>query len=299
MPNRLSAVRRILLSHGYGQGSHRATVALEHLDPRAVAGWVYWKLGQRQLGEVKPADIRRIKVSGSERSVTISGEPYAVDQLRRLVQELDKNAAGAISLACLPVETTQPQRLLCQPRAIHLVEMPDGSQIDTAAEAVDVAKLCPVEPDFADEMVVIVNPYVDPDAVEEMVVAGMATIGDEPRLIERKGLAGTVTFECEHTMPSGRAGLRLATLVGSDGLMTVQASIRCSGCRLDSPLARGRTATVQYVAYPGQTVALGAVPATGTEGATTVLLVTADTVDVRAHRKAHGVARKTMGKIKR
>jgi len=275
----------MLLANGYRQGHHRAVVTLEHLDPRAVAGWVFWKLDQRQLGSLSWTDIRRIQVLGDGNALAISGEPAAVNRLQRLIEDLDVNALAAITLSCVPVDTTRPQRLLCQPRLSHLVDLPDGTQLDAAADEVDVGRLAPVEPDYADEMVVIVNPFVDPDEVEKMVEEGMATIGDQPRLIEHKGLGGTVTFECEHKMPNGRSGLRLAALMGQDGLMTVQASIRCSGCALDSPLAQGQSATVQYTAYPGQTVAVGVLPATGVAGTMTVLLITADTVAPQRRRK--------------
>ena len=298
MPHSLSALRRMLLAQRYGEGHHRATVTVENLDPRAVAGWLYWKLSQRQLGPVRPGDIRRIKVISDQKAIVITGDPYAVDRLVVLVQELDTSAAGSISLSCIPVETTQPQRLLCQPRPLTLIELPDGSYMDPGDE-LSVAKLCPVEPDYADEMVVVVNPYVDTGEVEEMVRAGVAKIGDEPRLLERKGLAGAVTFQCEHTMPSGKSGLRLAALVGEHGLITVQVGIRCSGHALDSPLADDGSATVQYVAYPGQTVAVGVIPATGAEGKMTVLLLTADTEDTQARRRAHNLARRVFRRLRK
>ncbi len=209
----------------------------------------------------------------------------AVNRLQRLIEDLDVNPAAAITLSCIPVDTTQPQRLLCQPRLSHVVDMPDGTQMDAAADEVDVGRLAPVEPDYADEMVVVVNPFVDSDEVEKMVEEGVGTIGDQPRFIEHQGLAGTVTFECEHKMPNGRSGLRLAALMGQDGLMTVQASIRCSGWALDNPLAQGQSATVQYTAYPGQTVAVGVLPATGITGIMTVLLITADAVGPQRRKK--------------
>lgn len=285
MPRSLTALRRMLAANSYRQGHHCVVVALEHLDPRAVAGWVFWKLDQRQLGSVALADIRRIRVLAGRDALEITGEPVAVNRLSRLIENLDVNATASITLSCIPVETTRPQRLLCQRQPSHLVDLPDGTQVDAGADEVDVGRLAPVEPDYADEMVTVVNPFVDPDEVEKMVAEGVATIGDEPRLIERKGLAGTVTFECEHKMPSGRSGLRLAALMGQDGLMTVQVSIRCSGCALDNPLAQGQSATVQYVAYPGQTVAVGVLPATGVAGMMTVLLITADTVVPQRRRK--------------
>jgi len=288
----------MLLAQRYGEAHQRATITIRNLDARAVAGWLYWKLSQRQLGPVRPGDIRRIKVISDQNAIVITGDPYAVDRLIVLVQELDMSAAGSISLSCIPVETTEPQRLLCQPHPMTLIELPDGSYMDPGDE-VSLAKLCPVEPDYADEMVVVVNPYVDTGEVEEMVRSGVAQIGDQPRLLERKGLAGAVTFHCEHTMPSGKSGLRLAALVGEHGLITVQVSIRCSGCALDSPLADNGSATVQYVAYPGQTVAVGVIPAEGAKGSVTVLLLTADTEDTRARRKAHNLARRIFQRLRK
>lgn len=285
MPRSLTAIRRMLLANGYRQGHHSAVITLEHLDPRAVAGWVFWKLDQHQLGPVRRADISRIQVLGDRNALAISGEPVAVNRLQRLIEDLDVSPATAITLSCVPVDTTRPQRLLCQPRLSHLVDLPDGTQMDAAADEVNVGRLAPVEPDYADEMVVVVNPFVDPDEVEKMVEEGVGTIGDQPRFIEHQGLAGTVTFECQHKMPNGRSGLRLAALMGQDGLMTVQASIRCSGCALDNPLAQGESATVQYTAYPGQTVAVGVLPATGITGIMTVLLITADAVGPQRRKK--------------
>ncbi len=285
MSSSMNALRRMLLANGYRQGHPRAVVTLEHLDPRAVAGWVFWKLDQHQLGPVNLADISRIQVLSSENALAITGEPAAINRLQILIEDLDVKTGATITLSCIPVDTTQPQRLLCQPRLSHLVELPDGTQTDAAADEVDVGRLAPVEPEYADEMVVIVNSFVDAGQVEEMVEEGIATIGDQPRFIEHKGLAGTVTFECEHKMPSSRSGLRLATLMGQDGLMTVQASIRCSGSALDSPLAQGQSATVQYTAYPGQTVAVGVLPATGVIGIMTVLLITADAVAPQRRKK--------------
>ena len=285
MPASLSALRRMLAANSYRQGIHRVVVTLERLDPSAVAGWLFWKLDRRQLGSVTRADIHRIRVLAGEDALEISGEPLAVNQLRRLIEKLDVNATAAITLSCIPVETTRPQRLLSQPRPLNLVDLPDGTQLDATGDEIDVGRLAPVEPDYADEMVVIVNSFVDPDEVDKMVAEGVATIGDQPRFIEHKGLAGTVTFECEHKMPSGRSGLRLAALMGHDGLMTVQASIRCSGCGLDNPLDQGQSATVQYVAYSGQTVAVGVLPATGVTGTMTVLLITADSVAPKRRKK--------------
>jgi hypothetical protein len=127
---------------------------------------------------------------------------------------------------------------------------------------------------------------VDLDEVREMIDEGTAAIDHEPRFVERQGLAGSVTFQCEHTMPSGQAGLRLAALVGDNGLVTVQVSLRCSG---DD--ARRPSATVQYVAFPGQTVAVGVLPRAGSIVRMTVLLVTADTIDRHARDRAHQIAR--------
>lgn len=299
MSNRLSALRNLLTAQRYSHPHHRVCVPVENLDPRAVAGWLYWKLSQRQLGSVRPGDIRSIKVLSDQNAIAITGDTEAVDRLRTLVEELDVNAGGSISLSCVPVETTEPQRLLCEPRAGLAIELPGGSQLDPAAEEVSVERLCPVEPEYADELVVVVNPYVDTDVVEEMVAEGVAEIGDQPRLIERRGLAGTVTFQCEHTMPSGKSGLRLAAQVGEHGLITVQASIRCTGRALRDPLGEGQSATVQYIAYPGQTVAVGVLPATGCEGPMTVLLLTADTVDARARKKAENLARKVFKQLRK
>ncbi|MCD6359592.1 MAG: hypothetical protein J7M38_01935 [Armatimonadetes bacterium] len=298
MPHRLKALKRMLTAQRYTHPHRRVTVEVKNLDARALAGWIYWKLEQRQLGAVAPGDVRQIRVLGESNSIVIIGEPAAVARLRALIAELDHNAEGTITVSCIPVETSQAQRLLCRPRPSLLVEMPDGTQVDPAAEEVSVERLCPVEPEYADELVVVVNPFVDPAEVERMVAEGVARIGDQPRLIERKGIAGTVTFQCEHTMPSGKSGLRLAALVGENGLMTVQVSIRCSGVDLSDPLYGGRSATVQYVAWPGQTVAVGVLPATGCRGPMTVLLLTADTVEARNAARPHSLARRMFERLR-
>jgi len=286
MPDKLEALRHLLAASRYGATDHRTTIPLEFLDARAVAGWLYWKLSQRELGEVEPGDVRRIKVLADENALLLVGESVALDRLEALIDSLDVPTAASISLSCVSVETTQPQRLLCEPRAPTMVDMPDGSTLDPAADAVDVSRLCPVAPDFADDCVIVVNPYVDLGEVDGMIDEGVAEMTYEPRFVERQGLAGVVTFQCEHTMPSGQAGLRLAALVGDTGLITVQVSLRCSG---DSP--RASSATVQYVAFPGQTVAVGVIPRVGTIDRMTVLLVTADTIDRRARGRAHRIAR--------
>ncbi len=297
MSRGLYALKNLLTAHRYAHPHQRVVVPLENLDPRAVAGWLHWKLSQHQLGSVRLGDIRSIKVLSDRRALILIGEAAAVDRLRELVEELDEDAGGAISLSCIPITTTQPQRLLCQPPRGRNIQLPDGAEIDPAAE-ISVERLCPVEPEYADEMVVVLNPYVSPEVVEQMVAAGVAEVGDQPRLIERKGLAGTVTFQCDHTMPSGKAGLRLAAQVGEQGLITVQVSIRCTGKELSDPLDEGRSATVQYVAYPGQTVAVGVVPASGCPGSMTVLLITADTVDTRARRQAENLARQIFQRLR-
>ncbi|MGD9497619.1 MAG: hypothetical protein AB7Y46_15060 [Armatimonadota bacterium] len=287
MPDKLAALRHLLAASRYGATDHRATIPLEFLDARAAAGWLYWKLSQRQLGEIEPGDIRRIKVLADENALLLVGDAVALDRLQVLIEGLDVPSAAAISLSCLSVETSQPQRLLCQPRAPTLVELPDGSELD-AAEELDVGKLCPVAPDYADECVVVVNPYVDSAELDRMIDEGVAEMPWEPRFVERPGLGGAVTFQCEHTMPSGQPGLRLAALVGADGLITVQVSLRCSG---EGAAGRG-SATVQYVAFPGQTVGIGVIPRLQRAERMPVLLVTADTIDRHARERAHRLARR-------
>lgn len=286
MSDKLAALRHLLAASRYGATDHRAKIVLEHLDPRAVAGWVYWKLAQRQLGEIEPGNIRRIQVLPEENSVLITGEPAALDRLQVLIESLDTPSGASISLTCTSVETTEPQRLLCQPRIPSIIEMPDGSEFDPAATELDVGKLCPVAPDYADDCVVVVNPYVDPAELDRMIDEGVAEMPWEPRLVEREGLGGAVTFQCEHTMPSGQPGLRLAALLGANGLITVQVSLRCTGD--DKPSSSG---TVQYVALPGQTVAVGVIPHRGRLAKTTVLLVTADTLEKHSRRRAQRRAR--------
>jgi len=68
--------------------------------------------------------------------------------------------------------------------------------------------------------------------------------------------------------------------------VTVQVSLRCAGDQRPSS-----SSTVQYVAFPGQTVAVGVIPGRISVSSTTVLLVTADTVDRSARRRAHQRAR--------
>ncbi|MGC9317619.1 MAG: secretin N-terminal domain-containing protein [Armatimonadota bacterium] len=286
MPDKLAALRDLLAASRYGATDHRAKITLDHLDARAVAGWIYWKASQRELGEIEPGDLRRIQVLPDTNSLLVTGDPTALDRLQVLVESIDVPHAATISLSCVSVETSQPQRLLCQPRAPNIVEMPDGSHFDPAAQELDVGKLCPVAPEYADESLVLVNPYVDTDELDEMLEEGVAEMPWEPRFIERAGLAGTVTFQCEHTTASGRPGLRLAALVGANGLITCQVSLRCSD---EGPGAR-TSATVQYVAFPGQTVAVGVVPTQAHVRKMTVLLITADTVDRHARRRAHARA---------
>lgn len=287
MPNKLAALRHLLAASRYGTTDHRAVVPLDHLDPRAVAGWLYWKLNQRELGEIDPGAVRRIKVLPDQNALVLIGDSTAIDWLTALIEGLDVPAAAAISLTCLPVETTQPQRLLSQQRVPTQVELPGGMQLDPASETLDLGKLGPVAPDFADECVVVLNPYVDTAELDEMLEEGVAELLYEPRFVESHGLGGVVTYHCEHTMPSGRPGLRLAALVSRDGLISVQVSLRCSG----HPPGEEHSATVQYVAFPGQTVAVGVMPAGGAPERMTVLLVTADTIDRRARSRARKLAR--------
>ncbi len=282
MSDKLAALRHLLAASRYGATDHRARITLEFLDPRAVAGWIYWKLSQRELGEIEPGDIRRIQVLPEENGLLITGDSAALDRLQVLIENIDTPSTAKISISCTSVETTQPQRLLCQPRTPTLIELADGTEFDPAAGELDVGKLCPVAPDYADQCIVVVNPYVDADELDEMIEEGVAEMPWEPRFAERKGLGGAVTFQCEHTMPSGQPGLRLAALVGANGLITVQVSLRCAGD--NRPSSSG---TVQYVAFPGQTVAVGVMPRRGEVEKMTVLLVTADTVDRHARRKAH------------
>jgi len=286
MSDKLAALKHLLAASRYADTDHRAKIELYHLDPRAVAGWVYWKLSQQQFEEIEPSDIRRIKVLPDDNALLVTGEPAALDRLQVLIERLDKPHAATIAVSCVSVETTQPQRLLCQPRIPNIIERPDGTEYDPASDQLDVGKLCPVAPEYADDCIVVVNPYVDSDEIDEMIEEGTAEMPWEPRFAEHKGLGGTVTFQCEHTMPSGQPGLRLAALVGANGLITVQVSLRCTGD--NRPSSSG---TVQYVAFPGQTVAVGVIPARAAIERMTVLLVTADTVDrharSKAHRKAH------------
>ena len=286
MPDRLAALRELLAASRYGDADHRATIRLEHLDARAVAGWLYWKFSQHQFEDIDPRAVRRIRVLPEENALLITGAPAALDRLQVLIESLDVPQAATISISCLAVETTQPQRLLCQQRVPNIIERPDGTQLDLSSDQLDVGKLCPVAPDYADECIVVLNPYVDPDEVERMAQDGTVEMPWEPRFAEHKGVGGTVTFQCEHTMPSGQPGLRLAALVGATGLVTVQVSLRCAGAGSDAA-----SATVQYVAIPGQTVAVGVIPAKKSVSRVTVLLVTADTVDRDARRKAHQRAR--------
>ncbi len=292
MPDKLAALRNLLAASRYGAVDHRTTIPLEFLDARAVAGWLYWKLSQNQLPGIEPGQVRRIKVLADENALLVVGESVALDRLEALIDSLDVPTAASISLSCLSVETTEPERLLCHPRAPTLVEMPDGSQLDPTADALDVGKLGPLAPDFADDCVVVVNPYVDASEVDRMMEEGVAEMVYEPRFIERQGLGGAVTFQCEHTMPSGRSGLRLAALVGENGLITVQVSLRCDG-------ASQTSATVQYVAFPGQTVAVGVIPRVSAVEKMTVLLVTADTIDRQARDRAHRIAREHARGIRR
>ena len=281
MSDKLAALRHLLSASRYGATDHRAKIKLEYLDPRAVAGWIYWKLSQRQLGEIEPGSIHRIQVLPEENSLLITGDSASLDRIQMLIESLDLPSAPAISVSCISVETTEPQRLLCQPRIPMLIERPDGTEFDPAARELDVGRLCPVAPDYADECIVVVNPYVDPDELEKMVDEGVAEMPWEPRLVEREGLGGAVTFQCEHTMPSGRPGLRLAALVGATGLITLQISLRCTGD--DQPSS---SATVQYVSMPGQTIAVGVMPRSRQSDKMPVLLATADTVDGRARQRA-------------
>lgn len=287
MPDKLAALRHLLAASRYGSTDHRAVVSLEHLDPYAVAGWLYWKLNQHELGEIEASAVRRIKVLPDANALVLIGDSAAIDWLTALIDGLDVPAAAAISLTCLPIETTQPQRLLSQQRVPMQVEMPGGLHLDPASETLDLGKLCPVEPDFADECVTVINPYVDTAELDEMLDEGVAELLYEPRFAESHGLGGAVTYHCEHTMPSGRSGLRLAALVGRNGLITVQVSLRCSG----HPPGDEHSATVQYVAFPGQTVAVGVMPAGGAPARMTVLVITADTIDRRARGRARKLAR--------
>ena len=219
MTDKLAALRQLLAASRYADTDHRATMELYHLDARAVAGWVYWKLSQRQFDDIEPGDVRRIRVLPDDNALLITGEPAALDRLQMLIESLDVPHAATISLACVAVESTQPQRLLCQPRVPNIIERPDGTRLDLSRDQLDVGKLCPVAPEYADECIVVVNPYVDPDEIERMIEDGSAEMPWEPRFAEHKGLGGTVTFHCEHTMPSGQPGLRLAALVGRNGLV--------------------------------------------------------------------------------
>ncbi len=294
MPDKLAALRHLLAASRYADTDHRAKIELYHLDPRAVAGWVYWKLSQHQFDEIEPSDIRRIQVLPEDNALLVTGESAALDRLEVLIESLDQPHAAAISLSCTSVETTEPQRLLCQPRVPNIIERPDGTQFDPAQEQLDVGKLCPVAPEYADDCITVVNPYVDPDELEEMIEDGTAEMPWEPRFAEHKGLGGTVTFQCEHTMPSGQPGLRLAALMGANGLITVQVGLRCEGDNRPSS-----SASVQYVAFPGQAVAVGVIPGKSQVEKMTVLLVTADTVDRRARSKAHRRAHEHTRKLHR
>jgi hypothetical protein len=286
MPDKLAALKHLLAASRYADTDHRAKIELYHLDPHAVAGWIYWKLSQQQFEEIEPSEIRRIKVLPDDNALLVTGEPGALDRLEVLIDRLDVPHAAAISVACVSVETTEPHRLLSQPRVPNIIERPDGTEYDPASEHLDVGRLCPVAPEYADDCIIVVNPYVDADEVDRMIEDGTAEMPWEPRFAEHKGLAGTVTFHCEHTMPSGQPGLRLAALLGANGLITVQVSLRCRGDARPSS-----SGTLQYVAFPGQTVAVGVIPAGVAVGEMTVLLVTADTIDrharSRAHRRAH------------
>ncbi len=286
MPDKLAALRHLLAASRYGATDHRGKIILHHLDARAVAGWIYWKLSQRQLGEIEPGDIRRIKVLPDDNALLVSGEGTALDSLQDIVESLDVPTAATISLSCVSVETSRPQRLLCEPRVPNIVELPDGSQLDPAAGELDVGVLCPVAPEYADDCVVVVNPYVDVSELDEMIDEGVAEMPWEPRFVERKGLGGVVTFQCEHTMPSGQPGLRLAAVVGANGLITVQVGLRRAG----GARAASHSGTVQYVAFPGQTVAVAVIPRVGRVERMAVLLVTADTIDRHARQKAHRLA---------
>lgn len=282
MSDKLAALKHLLAASRYADTDHRAKIELFHLDPRAVAGWLYWKLSQRELEGIMPGDIRRMRVLPDDNALLVTGEPAALDRLNVLVERLDVPHTTSISVSCVSVETTEPQRLLCQPRVPNIIERADGTEFDPAAEHLDVGKLCPVAPEYADECIVVLNPYVDQDELERMIDDGTASVRWEPRFIERKGLGGSVTFQCEHTMPSGMPGLRLAALVGANGLITVQVSLRCEGDRQPST-----SGTVQYSTFPGQTVAVGVIPGHREIKKMTVLLVTADTVDRHTRSKAH------------
>ncbi|MGI5817835.1 MAG: secretin N-terminal domain-containing protein [Armatimonadota bacterium] len=282
MSEKLAALRHLLAASRYADTDHRARIELYHLDARAVAGWIYWKLSQRQLEGIEAGDIRRIKVLPNDNALLITGDPAALDRLEVLIERLDVPHATTISVSCVSVETTQPQRLLCQPRVPNIIERADGTQFDPAEGQLDVGKLCPVAPEYADDCIVVVNPYVDADEVDRMIEDGTAEMPWEPRFVEHRGLGGTVTFQCEHTMPSGRPGLRLAALVGANGLITVQVSLRCEGDQRSSS-----SGTVQYVAFPGQAVAVGVIPGRSTVEKMIVLLITADTVDRHARSRAH------------
>ncbi|MFP4250742.1 MAG: secretin N-terminal domain-containing protein [Armatimonadota bacterium] len=294
MSDKLSALKHLLAASRYADTDHRAKIELFHLDPRAVAGWVYWKLSQRQLQGIQPGDIRRIRVFPEDNALLVTGEPGALDRLQVLIERLDVPHAATISLSCISVETTQPHRLLCQPRVPNIIERADGTEFDPAEGQLDVGKLCPVAPEYADECIVVVNAYVDPDEVDQMIEDGVAEMPWEPRFVEHKGLGGTVTFQCEHTMPSGLPGLRLAALVGANGLITVQVGLRCEGDQRPSS-----SGTVQYAALPGQTVAVGVIPGQREVKKMTVLLVTADTVDRRARSSAHRRAREYASRLQR
>ena len=281
MADKLAALRHLLAASRYGATDHRAKIALDFLDPRAVAGWVYWKLSQRQLGEIEPGSIHRIQVLPEEKSLLITGEAAALDRLQVLIESLDTPNAPSISVSCLSVETAEPYRLLCQPRVPTIIEMPDGTEFDPATTELDVGRLCPVAPDYADRCVLVVNPYVDPGELERMIEEEAAEMPWEPRLVEREGLGGVVTFQCEHTTPSGQPGLRLAALVGRHSLITVQVTLRCDGQDDGS-----NSGTVQYVALPGQTVAVGVIPRRRRRAKTAVLLVTVDILDRGSRRVA-------------
>jgi len=295
MPDKLAALRHLLAASRYGTTDHRVTVALEHLDPRAVAGWLYWKLAQHELGEIDPSSVRRIRVLADQNALVLVGDSTALDWLSGLIEGLDAPTAAAVSLTCLPIETTEPQRLLSQQRVPTQVEMPDGLQLDPASETLDLGKLCPVAPDFADECVTVINPYMDTAELDEMLREGVAELLYEPRFAESHGLGGAVTYHCEHTMLSGRSGLRLAALLGRNGLITVQVSLRCTG----HPPDEEHSATIQYVAFPGQSVAIGVMPAGGAPVRMTVLVVTADTIDRRARSRARKLAREHVQSLRR
>lgn len=295
MPDKLAALRHLLAASRYGATDHRAVVPLQHLDAHAVAGWLYWKLSQHKLGDVDLHSLRRIKVLADENALVLIGDSTAIDRLTALIEDLDVPTAATLSLTCLPIETTEPQRLLSQQRIPTQVEMPGGLHLDPATETLDLGKLCPVAPDFADECVVVINPYVDTTELGEMLDEGVAQLLYEPRFAESHGLGGTVTYHCEHPMHDGRSGLRLAALLGRNGLITVQVSLRCSG----HPPGDEHSATVQYVAFPGQTVAVAAMPGNGAPVRMTVLVITADTIDRRARSQARKLARERVEGVRR